>query len=491
MLAYLDYKSDSFFTKISIALKIGTLWSQATKLDTESEFQIYTSDTTASVRWTVFWVSKNSLWSNRITVNTWKVAVSRIVNSGASSNFESLVSKISQGATIEKTTFNVPWITTRWYEWNVPVSYIEVPEWQAPLSVELKTDWGVTSEWVTQPLEDKSFSNGIPLKIQYISRSETWSILNVSLKSDFHFKWTDKIVQNNENFQNAYTLSDVTHGYYLYFVNIYWVYLKTPVWVSTFSAKICRTEKLCTQTLTIPMVELQKITEWETEVCNGVKIESHCIKNELSASGYTLVWVADYTRKDGTLYTFNGGKISGGYTGSALTSDGYNPKNVTTLTGWIHYDLSKLIDKKEFVMEMMVKGEGFSWSTTRFLLYQNSTSNMYIYNYLWVKFSVLWLNNSWTIDMWQIYNSDTYKVQLVSRGELKTLKLFNKYWNTLSHIIINPNSYFDSFNFLYIGRKPWYFLDWNWNIRWLRLYKLSQKVIPNIINNSNQINLKK
>lgn len=64
---------DNLNTIIKLALWAGTIWTKATSLNENSEFEVYTTDSTAAVRWTIFWVTKNS--STEITVVEWEVEV--------------------------------------------------------------------------------------------------------------------------------------------------------------------------------------------------------------------------------------------------------------------------------------------------------------------------------------------------------------------------------------------------------------------------------
>lgn len=69
---------DNLITKIALALESWTIWTKATSLNSEgSEFDIYTQDTSASVRWTIFWVQSIN---NNTKINTieWKVKIFKI-----------------------------------------------------------------------------------------------------------------------------------------------------------------------------------------------------------------------------------------------------------------------------------------------------------------------------------------------------------------------------------------------------------------------------
>jgi len=55
----LNFKNDdNLNTIIKLGLWAGSLWTKATQLNDESEFEVYTTDSSAAVRWTIFWVSK-------------------------------------------------------------------------------------------------------------------------------------------------------------------------------------------------------------------------------------------------------------------------------------------------------------------------------------------------------------------------------------------------------------------------------------------------
>lgn len=68
-------KEDNLISRISLTLTNGTLWTKATDLnDDGSEFEVTTSDATASVRGTIFWIEKNTAQS-QITLIEWTLDV--------------------------------------------------------------------------------------------------------------------------------------------------------------------------------------------------------------------------------------------------------------------------------------------------------------------------------------------------------------------------------------------------------------------------------
>ncbi len=70
-------KWDNLNTVVKIYLWAGTIWTRATHLNDESAFEVYTSDSAAAVRWTVFWVKKDSI--TETIVQEWVVEVTEVV----------------------------------------------------------------------------------------------------------------------------------------------------------------------------------------------------------------------------------------------------------------------------------------------------------------------------------------------------------------------------------------------------------------------------
>jgi len=66
----------NLFTKVKLALWAWTIWSKATSLWSDSSFEIYTTDSSAAVRWTIFWMTKSS--TTNISVLDWNVDVKAV-----------------------------------------------------------------------------------------------------------------------------------------------------------------------------------------------------------------------------------------------------------------------------------------------------------------------------------------------------------------------------------------------------------------------------
>lgn len=61
-------------TFVKLYLWAGSIWTKATHLNENSNFEIYTNDLTAAVRWTIFWVTKDSI-STKVTVIEWEIDI--------------------------------------------------------------------------------------------------------------------------------------------------------------------------------------------------------------------------------------------------------------------------------------------------------------------------------------------------------------------------------------------------------------------------------
>lgn len=95
----MEYKQENnLVTDIKLILESGMIWNKAASLDDQSEFEIYTVDSTAAVRWTVFWIQKN-INASQIVVMQGSVAVKKnnIVNPGELTSLNLLKQAIDTG----------------------------------------------------------------------------------------------------------------------------------------------------------------------------------------------------------------------------------------------------------------------------------------------------------------------------------------------------------------------------------------------------------
>lgn len=164
----MDYvEENNLYTTIKITLDMWSIWSKASKLADKSEFEVYTADAVAAVRWTVFWLKKQSNQTNIVLVR-WKVEVNKIQD-------------------WEKQIINSP-ITQQEDE----KSYIEVQKEEPPkwiiikqLSPNLWTNTETqTSTWMLQELPQSEIEELIESKIPQELKEELEQIFELESKSN-------------------------------------------------------------------------------------------------------------------------------------------------------------------------------------------------------------------------------------------------------------------------------------------------------------------
>jgi len=94
----LDFpKENNLVSSVKLFLQAWSIWTNATRLWTESSFDIYTSDITASVRWTIFKVAKQT-YNTKVIVVEWSVLIK---NWNPSTNLQIDVEKWLEVKTID------------------------------------------------------------------------------------------------------------------------------------------------------------------------------------------------------------------------------------------------------------------------------------------------------------------------------------------------------------------------------------------------------
>jgi len=131
----LNFKwKDNLNTLVKIWLWAGKIWTRATHLNDDSQFEVYTQDSAAAVRWTIFSVS-NDTWLTKVTVIEWSID-------------------------IFKNETYTSWILTRWENalWNT----ITVKKWENPISVKIENYdlINIDAIWI----DDINFSITNPIK---------------------------------------------------------------------------------------------------------------------------------------------------------------------------------------------------------------------------------------------------------------------------------------------------------------------------------------
>lgn len=126
-------------TVVKLALDAWKIWTKATKLNTDSQFEVFTNDTSAAVRWTIFWVIKDSI-NTQVILIEWKLDVLNKPTTDDSINYESGI-----------TDPNI-------YRWSNIIENINVTKWEKAKKIILKQ----YNQSYTQKIIEESTENNIP-----------------------------------------------------------------------------------------------------------------------------------------------------------------------------------------------------------------------------------------------------------------------------------------------------------------------------------------
>lgn len=146
VLANMTFVEDNnLYTQIKLALKVGSLWTSAAKLDSKSSFEVYTTDTSAAVRGTIFGVTKE-VNSTTITVVQGEVEVKKI--SFDWSSFTDLITAINDQSYTSLTINGLPpspWITPTSWNW-ILIEPTGTPIW-VKITLSFSSLWTETNDY--------------------------------------------------------------------------------------------------------------------------------------------------------------------------------------------------------------------------------------------------------------------------------------------------------------------------------------------------------
>lgn len=251
--ANMEYpEENNLFTSVKLALNVWSIWTKAAKLDEKSEFNIYTTDSVAAVRWTIFWVRKTSSITN-IIVLEWKVEVQRL------NNWQNIVEDL----------FNwkeVVWSVISWDKLVITIdnqkSYINVNKGESIKWIEIKTGGNPSSStWAIDKIPAELKSNIIE-NISYINQNlvpeiksfnqEDATNFELVLKMNSSFALADYLKLETSTWEN-YKFSGITNSDVL-----------TLTWWTNFESR-----KLSDIKDRSPKIKLSFCDKiWEKEICS-------------------------------------------------------------------------------------------------------------------------------------------------------------------------------------------------------------------------------
>lgn len=250
-------QENNLVSNVKLFLQAWTIWTKATKLDEDSLFEVYSSDWTAAVRWTIFWVTKENT-QTQVILYEWKVEVT---NNSNSTNKEMLVNKwetpkstILKNSDIEN-IINLPWINPPTFEipedvrWDETLqTIIDENNWEdTQLVINDDTLEEETNTWIVEEVLtceanehlnwDICEANQLTCSIWSISSTRTWDNhtweYSECIAQETITPWTSKTANLEWTFKIELVVNEIptTTQYLLY----WWDEFK----IRFYDSKIC------------------------------------------------------------------------------------------------------------------------------------------------------------------------------------------------------------------------------------------------------------
>ena len=201
-------EKDNLLTRVNLFLESGTLWTKATSLNSEnwtSDFEVYTDDTTAAVRWTIFSIKDN--WSTTsVTVVKWKVKVFKNTNPTTNiivKEWEETSNATSTGSSSEKN----PEFTVITKLPNNTITWAVIEDSDLVAEYIEKSEKNITLSW-TWIINTKNVNE---IKVDINSIKTTWTIFAWILKiycSPFSCNLQNNILTNILTWNNLKELKN-------------------------------------------------------------------------------------------------------------------------------------------------------------------------------------------------------------------------------------------------------------------------------------------
>lgn len=368
-LANMAYKwENNLLTKIQLALDYGSIWTKTSKLEEWSDFEIYTTDTEAAVRWTIFNLSKlpNQWWllETTLAVETWSVSINRYNIWPATD----IIEVLKTNAPINRYNLH------SWPLWNPNVVY----SWSTGEVVAIFSTWQTveTKIWtssITTPivipnsvLPDEDWLENITPKIKSIN---AWEVI-LEFPSSFSGTSNEKKVRKNWS---------VITNWYTFISNE----LKLLSWAEqTYTIDVCDKYQIkCTNKVSVNKeLSYNQVTGTWCNLATQVEFTwteySWCIDVDqgLTLSWYSLVAYApydwDYKLYYNTWASFYNNSISPANTSSYFDIISWINKwiFITWTNETIKYSLTWLwLVGYDYAFEINIRSNTSTWPSTRYI----------------------------------------------------------------------------------------------------------------------------
>lgn len=145
-------------TVIKLALDAWKIWTKATKLNADSQFEVYTSDSSAAVRWTVFWVIKDTINTQMILIE-WEIDILDKETKDDSIIYDTWTIDSSTVNNWTPSSITTTSINDTIYRWSNIIEKVKVKKWEKARKLILKK----YSDTYTQKVVEESSDNTVPI----------------------------------------------------------------------------------------------------------------------------------------------------------------------------------------------------------------------------------------------------------------------------------------------------------------------------------------
>ncbi len=466
-------KENNLFTDIKLTLGWWTIWNKATSLDDDSDFEIYTTDATAAVRWTIFWIKKDI--DTNITVKEWKVNVlsisgltdykvlSQTLNKSTPSIstapitwLPSVISSDLNGTTyIEVITGNPEKWTDIGYGWSTNISTSALNSLPPQIKGEaLNNYWKITNTIQTQLATFSYINNNnyqIDIKLNDTLKNNAefikinGQLLSNNWESDTQLTLTQDTTMDSQEPLNTYTSADSE--------------LKVAFWYT----KADGTE-IYSQTLIIPLIAADYDDTSLNTPCDTFTVgtSEECAETDtmLTVDWWELVAYAPYNEAwDFDMYT-NSWIISSDSAGVNIDDwwvliDGSDYLKYL----WAGLDLG---DDDDYVIEMSVEKNALEQTWWRYIFDNEINKWLSIWK-AWLQHTIKYKGNI------ICYDGGTTPCNLIFLSNFETIIINNKSKTLHIWTRLFPIDSIDA-NDLYIWSKNNLTWQLNWVVNYLKIY---------------------